>query len=175
MEQDELRKGADKVINVTYMLSGVLEQSFQEMDDILERLHKRLHHEDRRLITSIRKHIKFLNSNIESLRTHSLSKMDEETVECFDDTTLRFYVIFLRFYVIFMKLLEVAGIDYLCDLRLYSLYNLLDKYQSLTSYPKLDSRAKIAFLQVKRDIESGQYSAEDMKNVFKLKDENRDK
>lgn len=29
MEQDELRKGADKVINVTYMLSGVLEQSFQ--------------------------------------------------------------------------------------------------------------------------------------------------
>lgn len=28
MEQDELRKGADKVINVTYMLSGVLEQSF---------------------------------------------------------------------------------------------------------------------------------------------------
>lgn len=164
MEQDELRKGADKVINVTYLLSGVLEQSFQEMDDILERLH----HEDRRLITSIRKHIKFLNSNIESLRTHSLAKMDEETVECFDDTTLRFYVIF-------MKLLEVAGIDYLCDLRLYSLYNLLDKYQSLTSYPKLDSRAKIAFLQVKRDIESGQYSAEDMKNVFKLKDENRDK
>lgn len=97
MEQDELRKGADKVINVTYMLSGVLEQSFQEMDDILERLHKRLHHEDRRLITSIRKHIKFLNSNIESLRTHSLSKMDEETVECFDDTTLRFYVIFMKF------------------------------------------------------------------------------
>lgn len=92
----------------------------------------------------------------------------KKTVECFDDTTLRFYVIF-------MKLLEVAGIDYLCDLRLYSLYNLLDKYQSLTSYPKLDSRAKIAFLQVKRDIENGQYSAEDMKNVFKLKDENRDK
>lgn len=165
MEQDELRKGADKVINVTYMLSGVLEQSFQEMDDILERLHKRLPHEDRRLITSIRKHIKFLNSNIESLRTHSLAKMDEETVECFD----------LRFYVIFMKLLEIAGIDYLCDLRLYSLYTLLDKYQSLTSYPQLDSRAKIAFLQVKRDIENGQYSAEDMKNVFKLKDENRDK
>lgn len=168
MENDTLKKDADKVINVTYMLSGVLEQSFQEMDDILERLHKRLHHEDRRLITSIRKHIKFLNSNIESLRTHSLAKMDEETVECFDDTTLRFYVIF-------MKLLEVAGIDYLCDLRLYSLYNLLDKYQSLISYPKLDFRAKIAFLQVKRDIESGQYSAEDMKNVFKLKDENRDK
>lgn len=169
MENDTLKKEADKVINVTYMLSGVLEQSFQEMDDILEDYTKRLHHEDRRLITSIRKHIKFLNSNIESLRTHSLAKMDEETVECFDDTTLRFYVIF-------MKLLEIAGIDYLCDLRLYSLYNLLDKYQSLTSYPKLDSRAKIAFLQVKRDIESGQYSAEDMKNVFKLKeDENRDK
>lgn len=164
MENDTLKKEADKVINVTYMLSGVLEQSFQERDEILDRLHKRLHHEDRRLINSIRKHnIRFLNSNIESLRTHSLSKMDEETVECFDDTTLRFYVIF-------MKLLEVAGIDYLCDLRLYSL---LDKYQSLTSYPKLDSRAKIAFLQVKRDIENGQYSAEDMKNVFKLKDENR--
>lgn len=81
--------------------------------------------------------------------------MDEETIECFDDITLRFYVIF-------MKLLEVAD-------------NLLDKYQSLTSYPKLDSRAKIAFLQVKRDIKSGQYSAEDMKNVFKLKDENQDK
>lgn len=171
MENDTLKREANKVINVTYMLSGVLEQSFQEMDEILDRLHKRLHHEDRRLINSIRKYIKFLNSNIESLRTHSLSKlskMDEETVECFDDTTLRFYVIF-------MKLLEVAGIDYLCDLRLYSLYNLLDKYQSLTSYPKLDSRAKIAFLQVKRDIENGQYSAEDMKNVFKLKDENRDK
>lgn len=168
MENDPLKKEADKVINVTYMLSGVLEQSFQEMDEILDRLHKRLHHEDRRLINSIRKHIKFLNSNIESLRTHSLSKMGEETVECFDDTTLRFYVIF-------MKLLEVAGIDYLCDLRLYSLYNLLDKYQSLTSYPKLDSRANIAFLQVKRDIENGMYSAEDMKKVFKLKDENRDK
>lgn len=168
MENDTLKKEADKVINVTYILSGVLEQSFQEMDEILDRLHKILHHEDRRLINSIRKHIKFLNSNIESLRTHSLSKMDEETVECFDDTTLRFYVIF-------MKLLEVAGIDYLCDLRLYSLYNLLDKYQSLTNYPKLDFRAKIAFLQVNRDIESGQYSAEDMKNVFKLKDENRDK
>lgn len=170
MENDTLKKEADKVINVTYMLSGVLEQPFQEMDEILDRLHKTLHHEDRRLINSIRKHIRFLNSNIESLRTHSLSKMDGETVECFDDTILRFYVIF-------MKLLEVAGIDYLCDLRLYSLYNLLllDKYQSLTSYPKLDSRAKIAFLQVKRDIENGQYSAEDMKNVFKLKDENRDK
>lgn len=171
MENDTLKKEADRVINVTYMLSGVLEQSFQEMDEILDRLHKRLYHEDRRLINSIRKHIKFLNSNIESLRIHSLSKMDEETVECFDDTTLRFYVIF-------MKLLEVAGIDYLCDLRLYSLYNLLDmldKYQSPTSYPKLDYRANIAFLQVKRDIENGQYSAEDMKNVFKLKDENRDK
>lgn len=59
MEQDELRKGADKVINVTYMLSGVLEQSFQEMDEILDRLHKRLHHEDRRLIKSIRKHITY--------------------------------------------------------------------------------------------------------------------
>lgn len=166
MENDTLKKEADKVINVTYMLSGVLEQSFQEMDEILDRLHKRLHHEDRRLINSIRKTYKI--SQFKHRITHSLSKMDEETVECFDDTTLRFYVIF-------MKLLEVAGIDYLCDLRLYSLYNLLDKYQSLTSYPKLDSRAKIAFLQVKRDIESGQYSAEDMKNVFKLKDENRDK
>lgn len=168
MENDTLKKEADKVINVTYMLSGVLEQSFQEMDEILDRLHKRLHHEDRRLINSIRKHIKFLNSNIESLRTHSLSKMDEETVECFDDTTLRFYVIF-------MKLLEIAGIDYLCDLRLYSIYKLLDKYQSLTEYPRLDHQANIAFLQVKRDIENGMYSAEDMKNVFKLKDENRDK
>nr|UVM88661.1 MAG: hypothetical protein [Bacteriophage sp.] len=101
MENDTLKKEADKVINVTYMLSGVLEQSFQEMDEILDRL------------------------------------------------PLRFTTILS--------------------------YNLLDKYQSLTSYPKLDSRAKIAFLQVKRDIESGQYSAEDMKNVFKLKDENRDK
>lgn len=50
MENDTLKKEADKVINVTYMLSGVLEQSFQEMDEILDRLHKRLHHEDRRLI-----------------------------------------------------------------------------------------------------------------------------
>ena len=49
MENDTLKKEADKVINVTYMLSGVLEQSFQEMDEILDRLHKRLHHEDRRL------------------------------------------------------------------------------------------------------------------------------
>lgn len=55
MENDTLKKEADKVINVTYMLSGVLEQSFQEMDEILDRLHKRLHHEDRRLINSIRK------------------------------------------------------------------------------------------------------------------------
>lgn len=49
MENDTLKKEADKVINVTYMLSGVLEleQSFQEMDEILDRLHKRLHHEDR--------------------------------------------------------------------------------------------------------------------------------
>ena len=36
MENDTLKKEADKVINVTYMLSGVLEQSFQEMDEILE-------------------------------------------------------------------------------------------------------------------------------------------
>ena len=43
MENDTLKKEADKVINVTYMLSGVLEQSFQEMDEILDRLHKRLH------------------------------------------------------------------------------------------------------------------------------------
>ena len=35
MENDTLKKEADKVINVTYMLSGVLEQSFQEMDEIL--------------------------------------------------------------------------------------------------------------------------------------------
>ena len=34
MENDTLKKDADKVINVTYMLSGVLEQSFQEMDEI---------------------------------------------------------------------------------------------------------------------------------------------
>lgn len=54
MENDTLKKEADKVINVTYMLSGVLEQSFQEMDEILDRLHKRLHHEDRRLINPIR-------------------------------------------------------------------------------------------------------------------------
>ena len=54
MENDTLKKEADKVINVTYMLSGVLEQSFQEMDEILDKLHKRLHHEDRRLINSIR-------------------------------------------------------------------------------------------------------------------------
>ena len=46
MENDTLKKEDDKVINVTYMLSGVLEQSFQEMDEILDRLHKRLHHED---------------------------------------------------------------------------------------------------------------------------------
>lgn len=32
MENDTLKKEADKVINVTYMLSGVLEQSFQEME-----------------------------------------------------------------------------------------------------------------------------------------------
>ena len=31
MENDTLKKEADKVINVTYMLSGVLEQSFQEI------------------------------------------------------------------------------------------------------------------------------------------------
>lgn len=149
MENDTLKKEADKVINVTYMLSGVLEQSFQERDEILDRLHKRLHHEDRRLINSIRKTYKISQFKHRiTQNSFTFQEMDEETVECFDDTTLRFYVIF-------MKLLEVAGIDYLCDLRLYSLYNLLDKYQSLTSYPKLDSRANIAFLQVKRDIENG--------------------
>lgn len=38
--EDKFKREADRVINVTYMLSGVLEQSFQEMDEILDRLHK---------------------------------------------------------------------------------------------------------------------------------------
>lgn len=73
MENDTLKKEADKVINVTYMLSGVLEQSFQEMDEILDRLHKRLHHEDRRLINSIRKYI--LGLRLLSYKLREISKV----------------------------------------------------------------------------------------------------
>ena len=165
--EDKFKREADRVINVTYMLSGVLEQSFQSMDEALDRAKKRLKHEDRRLVNAIRKNIQHLRSNIEVLRSISVSNLDEETIECYDDTTLRFYVIFMR-------LLEVAGIDNLCDLRLYTLNEKLKGYKGLVIYPDLDYQSKLAFLQVERDIANGLYSVDEMKNLFQ-KDEDGDK
>ena len=112
MEEEELRKGGDKVINVSYMLCGVLEECFEEMDEIVERLEKRLDDEDRRLISCIGKEIKLVKWNIEWVRRDCLGKMDEESVEWFDDSSVRLYVML-------MKLVEIGGIDYVCDLGLY--------------------------------------------------------
>lgn len=165
--EDKFKREANRVINVTYMLSGVLEQSFQSMDEALDRAKKRLKHEDRRLVNEIRRNIKYLRSNIEILRSISVGNLDEETIECYDDTTLRFYVIFMR-------LLEIAGIDNLCDLRLYTLNEKLKGYKGLVIYPDLDYQSKLAFLQIERDIANGLYSVDEMKNLFQ-KDEDRDK
>lgn len=161
-------KREDRVINVTYMLSGVLEQSFQSMDEALNRAKKRLKHEDRRLVNEIRRNIKYLRSNIEILRSISVGNLDEEIIECYDDTILRFYVIFMR-------LLEIAGIDNLCDLRLYTLNEKLKGYYNgLVIYSNLEYQSKLAFLQIERDIANGLYSVDEMKNLFQ-KNEDGDK
>lgn len=55
------------------------------------------------------------------------------------------------------------------------MYNVLEKYEWVSSYGKLDCRGKIGLVEVKRDMESGEYCGEDMKKVFKLKDEKGDK
>lgn len=86
------------------MLCGVLEEWLEEMDEILDRLEKRVEDEEGRLMKCMGKDIKFVNWKIEWVRSDWVCKMDEERVEWFDDSSVRFYVML-------MKLVEVGGID----------------------------------------------------------------
>ena len=86
------------------MLCGVLEEWLEEMDEILDRLEKRVEDEEGRLMKCMGKYIKFVNWKIEWVRSDWVCKMDEERVEWFDDSSVRFYVML-------MKLVEVGGID----------------------------------------------------------------
>lgn len=153
------KESANRMVNTAYMIAGVLDQSLSDMVIALEGAKLRLNHEDKRLVNRIKTQVTQLRTNIEILRSVSVLSADTETQDCYDDTVLRFYVVFIR-------LLEIAGIDELCDLRFYSLFKRLEKYHRNLALPSSDYNSKIAFAEIDRNITEGKYPKEIMKILF---------
>lgn len=169
MDKDEYSKKypwVNRRVNILYLLLSVVDLAIDDLDSQLKANKLELFRNDKVLLKNIISTYKSLQNGIQKLVNNTVYQsltMTEDEKNLYEDSSLKLYVIM-------MALIDRSGNDSYEDLRLYSLTKMILKYKSLLQMPKLNHQLLIAFQDVTKNIKSGKYSADEMKNLFEYEE-----
>lgn len=167
--QNQDEKICNRHVNMTYVLAGVLQQAFKDMEKYLNFTNSGLRFSNKQILIDIQKLLKRFIVDVDALQEASILKLDEDTQYQHEKAIHQYYSFFLR-------LSEIAGAtDAGFNLRMYILYTKLNKeYNTEFTFPSRELQDHLAFDSVASDIVNKVYTDEDIDNAFEMdKDEGR--
>ena len=169
VSRKELIDMGNRQVNITYVLCGCLESSFEDMNKYLEMNNQGLRFNNKKLFNEMVQLSKRFRYLVDELQTNSVLTLSDNTIYAHD-------VSIDIFYSMMMKFIMLTGVDDKYDFRAYSIWALLDKYQEQITFPKQKIRDHMAWNYIRTQIENGALNKEVMKVLLpkKQKDESRD-
>lgn len=163
-------RDANRLSSLTYMISACLNYSIENLFNFLQKSNLELAGRDKMLFNRVKTQITQLQGNLKILEGLAMNQLgdDEEGKLSYEDATHIYWVAF-------MVLIDRAGVDGLCDLRLKAMVDILGKYKSLLKLPNLDRAYYMAYAQVSKAIQNGKYSKEDFKNLLEVYEDGTEK
>lgn len=170
MSKKELETMGNRQVNLTYILCGCLESSFEDMEKLLELNQQGLRFNNKKLMKDLVSLSKRFRSLVDELQKQSVLTLSDGTIYSHD-------VSVDIFYSMMMKFVMLTGVDDKYDFRAYSIWKLLDQYKNQIEFPKQYIRDHMAWNYIATRIEDGVLSKESMKTLLvkKIEDEDRGK
>lgn len=166
MTKDELESTCNRQVNLTYILCGCLENSFNDMNSYLRLLNQDLRFNKKRLLNeliSLSKRCRFL---VNELQNQSVLKLGDEITYSHD-------VAIDIIYNMVMKFISITGVDDKYLFRSYMVWFLLNKYKNQIEFPNQESKDSLAWDHVCKKIIDGEISKEEIETLLQIKDEYR--
>lgn len=165
----EFIESGNRQVNLTYILCGCLESSFDDMNKYLEMNSQGLRFNNKRLFNELVQLSKRFRYLVDELQKNSILTLSDNTIYN-HDISIDIY------YSMMMKFTTLTGVDNKYDFRAYSIWRLLNGYQDQIKFPKQQIRDHMAWSYIERMICEGALSVEDMKTLLPKKiNEDRDK
>lgn len=165
----ELIESGNRQVNLTYILCGCLESSFEDMNKYLEMNSQGLRFNNKRLFNELVQLSKRFRYLVDELQKNSILTLSDNTIYS-HDISIDIY------YSMMMKFTMLTGVDNKYDFRAYSIWRLLNGYQDQIKFHKQQIRDHMAWSYIERMIGEGALSVEDMKTLLPKKThEDRDK
>ena len=168
VSKEELNILGNRQVNLTYILCGCLESSFEDMNQFLEMNRQGLRFNNKKLFNELILLSKRFRSLVDILQKESVLTLSDNTIYNHD-------VSIDIFYSMMMKFVMLTGVDNKYDFRAYSIWKILDSYKNQIYFPKQAVRDHMAWNFIKEEIGRGALSVDDMKNLLQKKDTNEDR
>ena len=162
MSKQELETMGNRQVNITYILCGCLESSFDDMEKLLEFNRQGLRFNNKRLMNELVSLSKRFRHLIDELQKQSILTLSDGTIYSHD-------VSIDIFYSMMMKFIMLTGVDDKYDFRAYSIWRILDQYQNQIDFPKRFIRDHMAWSYIEKEIGRGALSVDDMKTLLQKK------
>lgn len=160
--QQELMESGNRQVNLTYILCGCLESSFEDMNKYLEMNNQGLRFNNKKLFNELVQLSKRFRYLVDELQKNSILTLSDNTIYN-HDISIDIY------YSMMMKFTTLTGVDNKYDFRAYSIWCLLNQYQDQIKFPKQQIRDHMAWNYVEKMIGEGALSVEDMKTLLPKK------
>lgn len=159
----------NQMVNLTYMLATVFQESCSVMERCLENTNTKLTFSNKQLLNLLLKDVKHIKYLVDRLQQESIFQKtaDDDAAESHDEAVGIFFIAFITF-------VEICGNDKYYQLRSYYLIKLLRKYKKLMNFPIADTRMEYAFMALERKIQDGVWTLDELKNIMIIKEDEDD-
>ena len=165
VSKQELEVIGNRQVNITYILCGCLENSFDDMIRLLELSNQDLRFNNKKLMNELIKLSKRFRFLVDELQKSSVLTLTDGTIYSHD-------VSLSIFYSLMMKFVMLTGVDEYYDFRAYKIFELLSKYKNQIEFPHCKVKDSQAWDFIKRQIANGEISESELKTLLVEKDEN---
>lgn len=146
-ELKQLRKDANRKVNLTYLLAGAYSQALDIATEAMDSATLELRYRDKKITNEIKQLTKRLSHLIEDLQEDSVLVLPEDESLTHENTIHMMFALF-------MAIVESAGIDKYSDLRVYNMYNIVSKYPRRVNFKFHELKECIAFNFVRDKIDN---------------------
>lgn len=157
LKENKYYKEANWRLHLVYILSGVLQKNYEYLDNALRMMRVKLNPNDQWHITEILKATKRAIYHAEQLYREIPNEKDGENASYIHENWVDI------FYALFLKMLEISGDeDTYAKVRMYEIYNYLDRFKRHIEAPEMSTQEQYAFGKLKELIKEGniQYDKE---------------
>ena len=150
-------------VNLVYMLAGVLQQAFEDMEKYLNFTQSGLRFENKRTLNDIRDLSKRFRRDVDALQEASFLKLDDDQQCSHEDAIHKVYTLLLR-------ISEITGTkDEAFKIRMYLIYlRLKNNYHGEFIFPTRELQESMAFGEDIKNLNDGTYTQGMIDKAFEM-------